>query len=310
VQAFRHEAVFYDGDDGFIPATLPFISEGVDAGDAVLVAVSEPKIRALKEELDGDSDRVGFLDMEELGRNPACIIPAWREFVDRSSAEGRRARGVGEPVWPERSDAELVECHHHESLLNLAFAGPPDWQLICPYDVAGLEDEVLDAACQSHPLVSDAKGPAEPSGAYVEPVAEPGPFSGELPEPRGKPREIGFEGGDLGVVRQFITMCSQQAGLDPERQMDFLLAANEAATNSVRHGGGHGTLRIWRENGTLLCDVRDKGRIEEPLVGRLQPVPEQTGGRGVWIANQVCDLVQIRSGEQGTTVRLHMRAAA
>ena len=31
------------------------------------------------------------------------------------------------------------------------------------------------------------------------------------------------------------------------------------------------------------------------------------GGRGVWLANQLCDLVQIRSGAAGTVVRLHAR---
>jgi anti-sigma regulatory factor (Ser/Thr protein kinase) len=306
VQSFRHEAVFYDGDDGFIEATLPFISEGAEAGEAVLVAVRDPKIEALKEELDGGSDRVGFLDMEAVGRNPARIIPIWREFVDRSIAEGRRPRGVGEPVWPERSPEELVECRHHESLLNLAFAGRPAWQLICPYDVAALDDEVLEEAARSHPMVGAADS-HERSNEYVDPEADPAPFSGPLPEPQGEPGEIGFGSGELGAVRHFVTMCAQRSGLDRKRQMDFLLAANEAATNSVRHGGGHGRLRIWSEDGTLLCEVRDKGRIEEPLVGRLQPAPEQTGGRGVWIANQVCDLVQIRSGAEGTTVRLHMR---
>ena len=30
-------------------------------------------------------------------------------------------------------------------------------------------------------------------------------------------------------------------------------------------------------------------------------------GRGLWLANQLCNLVQIRSSPEGTTVRLHMR---
>jgi anti-sigma regulatory factor (Ser/Thr protein kinase) len=74
------------------------------------------------------------------------------------------------------------------------------------------------------------------------------------------------------------------------------------------HGGGTGTLRLWRENGSLLAEVEDRGRIDRPLVGRLRPGIAQEGGRGLWLANQLCDLVQIRSGDAGTVVRLHVLA--
>ena len=94
-----------------------------------------------------------------------------------------------------------------------------------------------------------------------------------------------------------------------ERKLDFVLAANEVATNSVRHGGGHGTMRIWREDGTMIGEVHDHGRIAEPLVGRVRPAAEQIGDRGLWAANQLCDLVQIRSDQAGTAVRLHMPLA-
>jgi hypothetical protein len=32
------------------------------------------------------------------------------------------------------------------------------------------------------------------------------------------------------------------------------------------------------------------------------------GGRGLWLTNQLCDLVQIRSGDAGTVVRAHVLA--
>ena len=53
----------------------------------------------------------------------------------------------------------------------------------------------------------------------------------------------------------------------------------------------------------MICELRDRGRIEDPLAGRRAPGSEQLGGRGLWIANAVCDLVQIRAG----AVRLHMK---
>ncbi len=54
----------------------------------------------------------------------------------------------------------------------------------------------------------------------------------------------------------------------------------------------------------LVCEVRDRGRLIDPLVGRTKPPDSSEGGRGVWLANHLCDLVQIQSNDQGTTIRL------
>jgi anti-sigma regulatory factor (Ser/Thr protein kinase) len=95
-----------------------------------------------------------------------------------------------------------------------------------------------------------------------------------------------------------------------DRVDDLVLVANELACNSIRHGGGTGTLRLWRESGELVFEVQDRGLVTDPLIGRRNPNPTTGGGAGLWIANQVCDLVQIRSTpENGTTVRVHIAAS-
>jgi anti-sigma regulatory factor (Ser/Thr protein kinase) len=85
-----------------------------------------------------------------------------------------------------------------------------------------------------------------------------------------------------------------------------VLAVNEVTTNSVLHGGGKGTLSIWRDPTALTCEVRDAGQIDNPLVDRERPGPEVDNPRGLWLANQLCDLVQIRTFASGSAVRLHM----
>src|SRR5256885_8954439 len=109
--AFRHEALFYAGEDGFLAGTVPFIAEGVARNEPVLAVVSAPKIEALRRALNGAADRVQFADMAEVGRNPARIIPAWRDFVNDNGGGSRRLRGIGEPISADRSEAALAECH-------------------------------------------------------------------------------------------------------------------------------------------------------------------------------------------------------
>jgi anti-sigma regulatory factor (Ser/Thr protein kinase) len=93
--------------------------------------------------------------------------------------------------------------------------------------------------------------------------------------------------------------------VSPERADDLALAVSEVAANSIRYGGGGGLLRIWRDGQTLVCEVRDRGYIDDPLIGRTAPEPMAEGQRGLWLVNQLCDLVQLRSLDDGVVVRLH-----
>jgi anti-sigma regulatory factor (Ser/Thr protein kinase) len=303
--AFHHEALFYAGDEGFLAGTLPFVRDSVWADEPVLVAVSKAKADALKHELGDEAEAVHFADMAELGRNPACIIPAWHEFVQAYGAGGRPLRGIGEPIWHGRSDAELTECHRHESLLNLAFENTPAFWLLCPYDKQALPDDVLDEALRTHPYIADPRE-SRRNEAYVPPELSNGPFEGELPSPAEAPAELSFHRDRLRAVREFVTEWSGRRGLPEERTADLVLAVNELATNSVLHAGGGGTLRLWQENGALLAEVHDQGRLNEPLLGRERPTPDQASGRGLWLVNNLCDLVQMRTLPSGTVVRLHM----
>lgn len=285
---FRHEALFYADHDEFLAGAVPFLEAGVAAGETVLVALPGPRRLLLQEEVDPDSAQVRFLPMEQIGRNPNRLLSAWRDFLEREELQG--VRSLGELIWPGRTSAEIEECERHERLLNLAFAGGPTWTLMCPYDTNALSDEVLSAAAHNH------QTSAAP-GALIE---------GSLLPPRGASFELRFDRGELRQVRLLVSERALTAGLDTRRTEDLVLAACELATNSIQHGGGEGELRVWYEDGRLICDVRDAGRIDDPLVGRQRPPADQAGGRGLWIANQICDLVQIRSGKGGTQVRLQM----
>ena len=304
---FRHEALLYARVDGFVEGTLPWIRDAVTAQEPILVVVSAAKIARLREELGAAAaERVTFADMADVGVNPARIIPAWREFVDAHAGRGRRLRGIGEPIWAQRSPAELVECQRHEALLNLAFAGAEDFWLLCPYDVDALETDVIDKAHHSHPVMV-ADGSSRDSSTYHDLPAVAAPFAEPLPDPPPGADELPFASGTLAPVRRLVKLRADAAGLPAARAGDLVLAVNEVATNSIRHGGGGGMLRIWQDADTLICQITDAGRIADPLAGRRRPARGQSGGHGLWLCNQICDLVQLRTFAAGSVVRLHTR---
>jgi anti-sigma regulatory factor (Ser/Thr protein kinase) len=302
--AFQHEALLYSGREEFLDGTMPFIEEALLGDRGVLVATDADNIALLRAYLGRSAAEVEFLEMGSAGRNPARILPIWTEFRDRCEADGRGASGIGEPIWFGRSSAEVVECQYHESLLNLAFEDGPGWELLCPYDAERLAEPVLEAARRSHPYLTGASR-GSPSEEF-EHVSNVLPLSSALSEPRETVHELEFEGRDLGLVREFVRHAGEVAGLERSRVEDLILAVSELAANSVRHGGGNGSLRVWREPSAVVCEVRDAGLIDEPLVGRIKPSHEQIGGRGLWIVNHLCDLVELRSSEDGTVVRVRM----
>jgi anti-sigma regulatory factor (Ser/Thr protein kinase) len=310
--AFRHEALLYTGADEFVAATASFVRDAIRADESIMVAVIEHRATRLHEELGADARHVRFVDMAQIGRNPARIIPAWQEWVAENASRGRGFRGVGEPIWAGRTAAETVECEQHEQLLNTAFDGGPGWWLLCPYDTAGLSPAVIKRAHHTHPALRSSDGRVR-SANYPHPeLSAPAMFAMPLPEPSTPAYETGFGLDDLARVREVAVRFAASVPVSGRRTEELVLIANELACNSIRHGGGRGLLRLWQEGGEVVCEVRDDGLIVDPLVGRHRPDPQDggVGGAGLWIVNRMCDLVQIRSTPQdGTTVRAHFAAS-
>ncbi len=130
-----------------------------------------------------------------------------------------------------------------------------------------------------------------------------------LPRPRADVWEIPFAGEDLFELRQLVSSWATKEAMGEEANEELVLAVHEVATNSVRHGGGVGMLRLWRTADTLVCEIQDAGYISDPLRARRAPGNEASASRGLWIADQICDLVEISSSPRGSQVRMHKRLA-
>jgi anti-sigma regulatory factor (Ser/Thr protein kinase) len=302
-KTFRHEAFLYDDDDEFARSMSSFVREGLADDEDVLAVLNRDKTTLLRDALGPDAEHISFGVMEAIGQNPARIIPAWRAFIEGST--GRGTRGIGEPVWAARSDNEVAECHIHESLLNVAFADASGFWLVCPYDASALPREVIDQARITHPYVRDGESQSDPVGARSRDHTDV--FGDLLPEPDGVISGFPIAKVTLLDLREVVSAHAREHGLPEDRIGDLVLAVSELASNSVSHGGGHGVLFCWRDENSVVCEVRDSGHVAEPLVGSLLPPASNPGGRGLWLVNQLCDLVQLRSSPDGTRVRVHMR---
>jgi anti-sigma regulatory factor (Ser/Thr protein kinase) len=129
-----------------------------------------------------------------------------------------------------------------------------------------------------------------------------------LPPLRASRLEFGLD--DLHDLRAQVAATATAVGLSPARVSDLVAAASELAANSVLHGGGRGLATIWGEDHAVFVEVADAGRITDPDVGTRRPDPKVEHGRGLYIANQLCDEVAIDSGESGTRVRLRVGVGA
>lgn len=300
--AFAHPALLYRDEGEYATGVGAFVTAALAASVPVLVAVPGHRLELLRSGLGTALDGAECADMTELGRNPGRILTRLLDFAGRDP--GGTTLIVGEPIWPGRSPAEITEATRHEALINLAFAGRRA-TVLCPYDTAGLPQAVLADARRTHPVLI-ANGVSTASRWYTEPVAMTVRCDAPLPEPAGA-HVMDYRAGQLASVRDRAGAWAAGLGLSAARTEDLVLAVGEAAGNSLTHGGGRGTLRVWAQDGSVIAEVRDAGRPADPLAGRARPARESAaGGRGLWIIHQLCDLVETRTTDAGFTIRMHL----
>lgn len=295
---FAHPALFYSDEDSYIDGTVPFVVEGLASAEPVAVAVPSRNLRLLKDALSGFAHLVTFIDMEDTGRNPGRIIPELRAFADRHRGA---VRIISEPVWDLRTDVEYPACALHEALVNYAFSGR-DLSILCPYNTTTLTHDILADAEKTHPVVIDASGhrPSDhfhPARVVVATHALPLVIPSDA-------ASTSVGAGAMAAVRAFAREQAVQLGLARDRVDDFALAVTELATNSVRHGGGESTVRVWAENRSIVCQVNDNGHITDVLAGRTPVHANEPGGRGLLLVNRLADLVRTQTTPSGTAIQV------
>jgi anti-sigma regulatory factor (Ser/Thr protein kinase) len=297
-----HEALLYQNAEQFERAARHFVTAGAQAREPVLAVLPPRNIDRLLSGLGELACEVRFENMEIVGRNPNCLLELYQEWVD---AHQGRVRVIAEGIWPQRSYAEAVEYLRHEALVNDELRSL-EIDILCAYDAAQLAPEVLAGAELTHPSVLSGEGVRRHSCRYGTPTEV---HAGQQwPQEPAKPpvSELAFEG-DLHSLRQSVAADPIVARLSPERRADLVFAVNEAARQTVKHGARRCTARIWHDGTSVVTEVNSSSVLEDAAVGRRRPSPDSLRGRGLWLVNQLCDLVELRNFPGGTSMRFHVR---
>jgi anti-sigma regulatory factor (Ser/Thr protein kinase) len=296
----RHEAACYTAEAECVSLVLAFLQRGLEDGQPSLVAVSPPVAELLLPAVGDTSSLVEIATITEFGRNPGRMIGALWDYLGRT--DGRRVQCVQEPLWAGRSEAELTEVLRHEALVNLAFPGKP-MSLLCVYQQRLLTSSDLSPIELTHPMLRTGDG-VRPSDSYLGAGVLPPDCELPLQPPPAAVQPLSFDD-DLRQVRRLAAAEAEAAGLTASRAADLVLAVSEVAANTLRHSGGQGEFLAWHTADEVICEIRDGGTLTDPLVGRRRP--DQLGpGHGLWVVNQVCDLVELRTSPAQTIVRMHL----
>jgi hypothetical protein len=149
-----HEALIYSSDEEFLEPLIPFLQDGLAAGDPVSVVLTPSKSALLRDALGEDARRVSFSDGSRMYRRPAAAFAEYRRHLETelSRPEVELVRVVAEIPFGLTGD-EYAEWMRYESMFNLGFADYPFW-VVCGYDTRARPEQIVGDALHTHPIVS------------------------------------------------------------------------------------------------------------------------------------------------------------
>jgi anti-sigma regulatory factor (Ser/Thr protein kinase) len=295
----RHNALVYESDHVYVERAGSFLKEGLDAGEAAIAAGTRDRLALLREELGPDQEGVAYVDVGGAYTRPARTVAAYYATLLDNLREADAVRAVAEVQYGP-TPAEWEEWAAYEAISNVAYAHLPAW-VVCTYNAPTLPDRMLEAVWETHPEVMTDEWRASEHFEDPEEVVR---GLTPVPEPLPGLRSL-RPAGDLTGFREQLAAELNAEGMPQVRALDMLVAANEVASNALRHGDGLSELRVGRVNGRFVCEISDDGGgFDDPLAGYMPPRDPRQSGPGLWIARQLAWRLEFLPGEDGFTVRL------
>jgi anti-sigma regulatory factor (Ser/Thr protein kinase) len=308
-KGYPHDALLYESPDQLADVAVPFLLEGLAAGEAALIATAAGTAETLRDAVDGDP-RVHVLERGDVyrARTPTAIT-TFRRLAEQRVADGiARVRVVGEVDFGP-TERDWLEWQRYESVINEALADWPLWGL-CVFDAQRLPAPILESALHTHSWVATPDG-RRANPAFVPPAdylrglpVPPEPLEGTPPR-LDAPEVADFVGLRHAVAAELATVPAPRDQIE-----DFLLAVDEMTSNAMRHGRPPVGLRLWIGPDRIVCTVADRGGgWDDPFAGYGPAHGDDLsrGGMGLWLARQLCDHVDISADDDGARVRLTIK---
>lgn len=303
--SYTHEAVFFSSRSALLEAAVPWLREGLQAGEDVALACTDDNNAALAAAL-GQDPRVLVLPRTRIYRKTVDAVAFYHDLVTARVAAGQpRLRLVGELGFDTRPQGQ-EEWRRYEAVCNHALAPLPLWSL-CAYDTQALPRPLLDTAWVTHPWLR-TDGARAWNGDFVEPACLLRDLARPLEPPAAGASTITLtQLGELPGLRRWLRGRLDAAPAGAKAAEDAVLAVDEVAANGLRHGRPPVEVALWLTPAHVVCDITDHGTgITDPLAGYAPPDPLQLpeGGAGLWLTRRLCHDVTIGRTATGFTVRL------
>jgi anti-sigma regulatory factor (Ser/Thr protein kinase) len=111
---------------------------------------------------------------------------------------------------------------------------------------------------------------------------------------------------DLSWARATVNETVTAAGIDAHRAAKLVLAVTEITTNALIHADGAAHVEIITTIDSVTVKISDHGPGLPPDHIVELPPPSHSRGRGLWLAKQLCDRVDVLPTADGTRIALTM----
>jgi anti-sigma regulatory factor (Ser/Thr protein kinase) len=301
-----HEAGFYGSDAEFSALIMPFVEDGIAAGEPVILGYDDRKSALLRSWLT-DPSAVEFIAGNSLYATPARAIAAYRRLFEFHRALGAGQIRIAGDVPHAGNGGRFDGWDRYECAVNTVWQDFPVWGL-CLYDTETAPAAVLDAAERTHPRIVSPSGGRRPSARYQDASAFHSLAAAPDPLERSAPA-IELPVSSAAAVRRALAEAG--SGYIPDALLgDLLIGVSEAVNNALLYGRPPATMRIWVAAGRIVVHVHDSGPgPADPLAGLTPPRYDAAGsGLGLWLTHQLDIDVALIHADSGFTVRLRAGA--
>ncbi|QFZ17442.1 sensor histidine kinase [Saccharothrix syringae] len=291
---YYHETAFYGSDTEFQALVVPFLDEGVAAGEPVLVACCETNERLLRDRV-ADVSGIRFLPGADHYSRPTDAILTYRKlFAEYSGAP--QIRVVGDVPHP-GVGAAWDWWSRYEAAVNEVFGDYALWGL-CPYDLRTTPPGVVADVLHAHPHVAGVGANPDYLGSWTWPDPVPDPLEAEPPL-------VDLGDPSPAEARHAVSAACVATRLLRDELDDIIYAASEAVTNAITHGKPPVRLRVWADAEHVVVAVSDRGEGPgSPVVGLVPTSQTTSAGLGLWLTHRTCRGVSMYRDANGYTIRL------